>query len=529
MRHRRLPWITGTALLALLAAPFSGLAQKTQRHAAVASSWTRARANCARMATLTIPNTQITSSELILASDDLPEYCLVVGVVSPAVGFEVRLPTRWNQKLYFAGNGAFAGSIPDIDFETSFGLKRGYATAATNTGHQGDPLDASWALDNRPAEIDYGYRSVHVTTLVAKILIDSYYGQKPQFSYFDGCSKGGEQGLREAEQYPADFNGIAAGSPALDFTGLLIAANWNFQALHATANSSDIPVEKVPVIEAAVLANCDAVDGLVDGLIDDPRRCSFDPDILRCLGGDAPDCLTGRQVRALKKIYAGPTNSSGIQLFPGLPVGGETLEWNGWLINGPDGPSLTFLLQEPFFRYLAFRVDDPNFDWSTFDFNNDPRRLQFMAGILNATDTDLAAFHGAGGKLLMYHGWSDPIIAATRTIDYYRDVRRKLGPRKTAQSVRLFMAPGMAHCGAGSGPYAFDYFSALEDWVERGIAPESMVAEHSGFDEGIARTRPLCAYPNVARYTGSGSIYEAANFHCAQPADNADNAERDDH
>ena len=535
MRHGRPFWITGTALLALLVAPFVGLAQDQARgHHAQRSRYIRSLhesgapfvtgtpSTCARMTALIIPNTQITSAQVVPASDGLPEYCSVVGVVSPAVGFEVRLPTDWNQKLYFAGNGAFAGSIPDTDLETAFGLTRGYATAATDTGHQADPFDASWALNNRPAEIDYGYRSVHVTVGVAKIIINSYYGQAPHFSYFDGCSKGGQQGLEEAQQYPDDFNGIADGSPAFDFTGIFTAANWNMQALHATADSSEIPPEKVPVIGAAVLASCDAVDGLVDGLIDDPRRCSFDPDILRCLGGDAPDCLTGKQVRALKKIYAGPTGAFGPQLFPGLPVGGETVEWDTWLINTPDAPSLAFALQDQFFRYLAFRVDDPNFDWATFDFDKDPPRMRFMGGILNATNTDLSGFRKAGGKLLMYHGWSDPIIAATRTIDYYKSVRRELGPKKTKQFARLFMAPGMSHCTSGSGPFAFDYFTALEGWVEQGIAPDSMVAYHFDDNGNVDRTRPLCAYPQVARYQGHGSIDDAANFRCVEPEPDSD-------
>ncbi len=534
MRHGRLYWI---AILALMAAPSAGLAEnhanaRKWRNHVLPSSATSPGAegtsvvgnpsHCARLTELIIPNTQITSAQVVPASDDLPEYCFVAGVISPAVNFEIKLPTAWNQKLYFGGNGAFAGAIWDTDVETFWtGLVRGYATVATDTGHEADPLDASWALANRPAEIDYGYRAVHVAVGVAKTVIASYYGRSPHLSYFDGCSKGGEQGLREAQQYPNDFNGIAAGAPALDFTGTAgLSANWIMQALHATPDSSDIPLEKVPVIGAAVLASCDAVDSLVDGLIDDPRRCSFDPDILRCLGGDAPDCLTGRQLHALKKIYAGPTDSSGVQLFPGLPVGGETAgEWGIWLVNTPGAPSLTFTLQDQFLRYLAFRVDDPNFDWATFDFDTDPQRLRFMAGILNATSPDLSRFHDAGGKLILYHGWSDPIIAATRTIDYYNDVRRKLGLnlKKTKQFARLFMAPGMSHCWSGSGPYAFDYLTALEGWVEQGIAPDSMVAAHYDDDGNLDRTRPLCAYPQVARYIGTGSIDDAASFRCAEP------------
>ena len=470
-----------------------------------------ARRSCARLTTLVVPNTQITSATLVPVSDDLPEYCSVFGTISPAVKFEVRLPTTWNGKLYFAGNGGFAGDVEDTN--ASFGLIRGYATASTDTGHEADFLDASWALDNRQAEQDYGHRAVHVTTLAAKIIIASYYGQGPRLSYFDGCSKGGQQALREAEQYPGDFNGIAAGAPALDFTGFTVAANWYMQALHATATSTGISPAKIPMIESAVLASCDAVDGLVDGLIDDPRKCSFDPETLECRHGNGPDCLTRKQVSSLKRIFAGPTNSDGFRLFPGLPAGIDLAENN----NAPDYTSSLYILQDQFFRYLAFRVDDANFDWRTFDFDSDPPRLRFMANILNADDPDLSRFHGAGGKLLLYHGWSDPLISAMRTIDYYEDVERELGAGSTGRFMRLFLEPGMSHCGNGTGPNTFDYFSALEGWVERGIAPDSMTAYHFDESGNVDRSRPLCAYPRVARYKGHGSIDDAANFRCVEP------------
>ncbi len=291
------------------------------------------------------------------------------------------------------------------------------------------------------------------------------------------------------------------------------------QALHATVDSGLIPLEKIPVIGTAVLASCDAADGLVDGSIEDPRRCPFDPDTLRCPGDDAPDCLTPGQVRALKKIYAGPSNSDG-ELFPGLPVGGETVGhvgWDVWLVNTPDSPSGDYALQDQFLRYLAFRFDDPNFDWATFNFDTDPERLRFMGRILNATETNLSAFERSGGRLLLWHGWSDPAISALRTIGYYEDVQRELGRRRTQRFARLFLAPGMSHCFGGTGPNAFDYLTALEQWVEAGVAPESL--EASRFDENgnVDRTRPLCAYPRVARYTGHGSIDDAANFHCVAP------------
>jgi feruloyl esterase len=476
-------------------------------------------ATCVGLKKLEIPDTQITSAQMVPARDDVPEYCDVFGLVKGSIGFAVKMPTSgWNQKLFFEGSGAFGGYIDELTWPLIYG----YATASTDTGHQADLFDASWALDNRNAEIDFGHRAVHLTAVVAKIILNAYYGRGPRLSYFDGCSTGGAEGLREAQLYPDDFNGIISGAPALDYTGLFIAENWNQQALHATPDSSDIPLEKIPVIGNAVVADCDAMDGLVDGLIDDPRRCSFDPNSLRCRSGDAPDCLTGSQVRALKKIYAGPTASSGMRLFPGLSVGGETLNqwgWDTWLINSPGVPSFGFVLQDQFFRYLAFRVDDENFDWSTFDFDADPQRMGLMAHILNATNTDLSAFRDAGGKLLLYHGWSDPIIAPKRTIDYYAEVQHRFGPNQTKRFARLFMAPGMSHCQLGPGPFSFDAVGTLERWVEQGIAPSSIEAAHFDESGNVDRTRPLCPYPRVARYTDVGSIDDAANFRCVEPPD----------
>ncbi|HTO87137.1 MAG TPA: tannase/feruloyl esterase family alpha/beta hydrolase [Thermoanaerobaculia bacterium] len=497
---------------------FLWLAVTTEIFAASASGSGASR-NCARLTRLAIRDGLINLAEVIPASDEVPAYCHVVGVVNPAVGFELRLPIdSWNGRLYFIGNIGFGGGV----WDTSFAVALGYVGVSTDTGHVGDFLDASWALDNRPAEIDYGSRAVHVTATVSKMIVAAFYGKGPRYSYFDGCSNGGRQGLQEAERYPGDFDGIAAGSPALDFTGAITAANWNQQALHATIDSSIIPPEKLQMIGDAALASCDGVDGLIDGLIEDPRKCSFDPDTLRCRNGDAPDCLTAGQVRALKKIYAGPTDSSGKQLFPGVPPGAESPNlpgsWNAWLINTPDGPSFGFILQDQFLRYLAFPVDDANFDWKRLNFDRDPQRMQLMGGIINATNPDLSEFGRSGGKLLLWHGWSDPIIEAARTVDFYEDVRRTLGRAQTERLARLFLAPGVSHCGGGTGPDSFDYFTALQDWVEKGIAPDSLESAHYDADGNIDRTRPLCVYPRVARYNGHGSIDDAANFQCVEPA-----------
>ena len=472
---------------------------------------------CTGLLSLNLQDVQITAAELLHADKrtGLPEYCDVVGTIRETIGVEVRMPTNWNQKMYFGGNGGFAGNIED----TWLGLSRGYATISTDTGHQNFVVDASWALDDRVAERDYGYVAVHKSAILGKIIIEAYYKRSPKFSYFDGCSNGGRQALMEAQKYPADFDGIVAGAPALDWTGLMIGFNWDMQALQATETTSLISAEQFLIIADAVLEECDAIDGLVDGLVNDPRKCHFKPEKLLCMENANTNCLSQLQVDALKKISSGPKDSTGNLLHPGFPMGALVSDfgWISWLVYNPDYPAVQFLFQNDFFRYMAFTKDNPNFDWKTFNFDTDPQRMRLMSRILNATNADLSRFHQLGGKLLMYHGWSDSAVPPGRTIEYYRKVRKHLGAQNTSTTVRLFMVPGMLHCGGGPGPSYVDYLTVLEQWVEEGVVPVSMEARHDD-NKGIPdRTRPLCPYPMVARYNGSGSINKAANFTCVAP------------
>lgn len=470
---------------------------------------------CANMAALNIPNVEITEVKLVFGDQD---YCSAIGYVKSRIAFEVQLPTNWNGKMYFQGNGGFAGGFAD----TSHGRRRGYSTVTTDTGHQAGVSEGFWAQDNRVAEVDYGYRAVHYVALVGKRIIKAYYGRAPKFSYFDGCSNGGRQGLMEAQKYPADFNGIVAGCPALDLSGLAIGFNWNMQALQVTESSGLIPFEKIQVIENAVLEECDAIDGLADGLIDDPRRCHFKAETLLCTSDDGPDCLTQPQVEAIKKIESGPKDSSGHFLYPGFPIGGiiDDFGWYAWLINIPDFQfPFQYVFQDQFFRYVAFSKDNPDFDWRTFNFDTDPERTRLMSRILDATNPDLSRYHELGGKLLLHQAWNDTAVVPTRVIDYYRDVRKSLGSNATEKTVRLFMVPGMFHCFGGPGPNDFDYLTALEQWVEQEVAPESIEAIHYNENGNPDRTRPLCRYPKVARYSGHGSINSAANFSCVNPGE----------
>ena len=471
---------------------------------------------CSSLTSLSVPATTITGAALVPAGGGLPEYCRVSGHVDADINFELRLPSDWNGKLYHQGGGGFVGSIPGA----GPGLNRGYAAVATDTGHQGlgvAALDGSWALNNPQAQLNFGHRAVHVVTVAAKQIVAAAYGSGPSRAYFEGCSNGGRQALMEAQRYPGDFDGIIAGAPALDWTGLMIGFNYNQQAVRA----APIPPAKLSVIAAAVVAECDAKDGLVDGLVDNPRRCRFDPGVLQCKAGDAPDCLTAAQVEVVRKVYDGPVNSRGEQLHPGFPPGAEDgfTGWQLW-ISGPSGfPApvndnpFQFTFSDHYLRYMVF--SDPGFDSMTFDFDDDVARVDATAPVFSAIDPNLAPFRVRGGKLLLWHGWSDHALMAERTIQYYNDVIRTVGNKNKAEGfMRLFLAPGMHHCSGGPGLNSFDALSALENWVERGVAPDSLPASHVG--TGVQRTRPLCSYPKVAVYDGRGDPNAASSFTCKE-------------
>src|SRR5436305_3058390 len=481
------------------------IAALTGARAAQAASATQ----CSALSRLKLPDVTSITATLVVTTSTLPEYCNVQGNIGPGtIGFVVQLPTSWNGKRFNQGGGGYVGLIPDA----SAVLPLGYATAATDTGHKGGgalggALDATWALNNPQGVIDFGYRAVHVTTTTAKAITAAYYGRGPSRSYFNGCSRGGGQGLMEAQRFPEDFDGLVVGAPAFDWTEFMMGFNWDSRAVAA----APIPVTKLPLIENAVTAQCDAADGLVDGLVQDPRACNFDPGILRCPGADAPNCLTAAQVQAVRKVYAGPSRSNGRPITPGFPAGAESNGgWDVWISGGSIDPPLQFTFQDQFFRYIVF--NNPSYNPFTFNFDTDPGKLTRTGLILNATDPDLHALQKRGSKIVMYHGWTDHALSALKTIDYYEDVDRAMG---TAHAVRdffrFFLVPDMHHCGGGPGPNVFDAFSPLVDWVEHGNAPQRIIASGGAV---AGRTRPLCVYPQHAVYKGTGSIDDAANFAC---------------
>lgn len=480
-------------------------------------------AQCAALTALAVPNTTITSAALVPAGGGLPEYCRVQGRVDTEINFELRLPTQWNGKFLFQGVGGLAGVITPPSAGIDGGLPRGYAEVTTDTGHQAQarpdlttPLwDGSWAFNNVERQINWGHRAIHVVSAAAKGITQGYYGQPPRLSYFIGCSGGGRQAVMTAERYPMDFNGVIAGAPWLTPTLQVVMWTWAAHALSETP----VPPDKLRLVARTVLAECDGRDGLIDGLISDPRRCRFDPNKLKCQAGDGPGCLTEDQVETLLKIYSGPVTSGGEQLFPGFLPGLE----DGWLapapgaiaaiVNDQGGYTGTgLLLAREFLRGFAF---GPTYDWLTFDFDGDPPLLDAVGDIVNV-GPDLSAFEAAGGKMIIYHGWHDPRLSPWWSILYRDAVIRALGGNihRTDGFLGLFMVPGMLHCAGGPGPNTFDRLTALEKWVEHGIEPDTIVATHRNAAGVIDRTRPLCPYPQVAVYNGTGSIDDAGSFSC---------------
>ncbi len=486
---------------------------------------------CQSLSALNLPETALIVSQSVPAGtftppklvdgpgpplDNLPAFCRVAGSIKPTKDSDIRFETwmpvsRWNGKFMGVGNGGWAGSIPYRAMGAA--LREGYATASSDTGHEGDAVDASWALGHPEKVSDYGYRAAHEMTAKAKAIIAAYYGDAPRLSYWSGCSSGGHQGLKEAQRFPNDYDGIVAGAPANFFTHLMASGVWIAQATFKDPTSY-IPESKYPLIHQAAIAACDELDGLKDGLLEDPTACLFDPKVLQCKDADDPKCLTAAQVEAARKIYDGPKNPrTGERIFPGLNRGSE-LGWPSFFAD-PDPPIVA-----SHSKYLVFK--NPNWDFKTLNFDSDVALADRSDnGTINATDPDLAEFFRHGGKLLLYHGWSDPAIAPENTVNYYKSVLRSMGGAETVRnSIRLFMAPGMGHCWGGDGPFDFSTTNAIEQWVEKGIAPDRLIAAHfpNGGDSGKPdRTRPLCPYPQVAKYKGSGSIDVTASFTCALP------------
>jgi feruloyl esterase len=460
----------------------------------------------------------------ILFGDGLPDvrapvdFCRVTAKLRSSPGSqitaEVWLPPQWNGKLLAFGGGGFNGGLSAAGLVLLAPLKKGYAGIATDAGHA-DTESAKFTHDLPEQYKDYAYRANHIAAGFLRSLATSFYGAPVKRAYFHGCSNGGRDALMEARRFPEDYDGIIVGAPAAAWSKLMVSFAWNAQAAHAAPELED----KLKLVQNAVIAKCDALDGVKDQLIENPPNCKFDPAELQCKGSDGSSCLTASEVTALSKIYEGPRLTDGTQVYAGMPVGGEGLKgnWDSWIAKKDSGQA-GFARET--FRWMVY--GDPKWEISRFDIDRDYAKAQErMAPMMNSDDPDLSGFVGHGGKLLLYHGWNDAAIPAGATVDYYESVRQTLGPAAD-EHVRLFMVPGLMHCGGGVGPTDFDLLGQIDRWVESSQAPERILANEydppAVFGPApkakVVRTRPLCPWPKVAHYKGSGSTDDAANFAC---------------
>lgn len=525
--------LAGAVALALLVLPQLAQAQAFADAASSPTNYARGdiapEQGCAALAQLQLHEVLRMTATEIPAEGAVPAHCRIDGTIAPEVTFQVNLPLAWNGRFYMVGNGGHAGQQPNDPGSAAnrnAALSNSFVMAMTDTGHDAakEP-GASFVLSNPQKAIDYAYRAVHVTAVTAKAIANAYYGSPVKYAYWNSCSNGGRQGLLEAQRYPEDFDGIVAVAPWVDQTGFTLGALWNQQAL------DDVPLTagKVQLLADSVMQKCDAVDGLSDGLIDDPRACDFvvARDVQACAAGvDNDSCLTSVQADAIQRVYDGPRDSSGRQLFPGFmlgsealvtgPNGAQTSPWLGLIV--PQEPGAipgVFNLGNNTMRYLAPLTPDPDWDYRSFDFDRDPPLLDRWSRLADATDINLRDFRARGGKLLMTYGWADQVLQPLMGVHYYEQAVTANGANGE-EFLRLFMIPGMTHCAGGIGPDVHDPVTAVIDWVETGKAPELLVAQKL-VNGDVTRSRPLCPYPQVARYDGSGSSDDATNFRCEAP------------
>lgn len=528
--------------------------------AAMAAAWSPSlhASSCQQLQALALPQVTIDSAESVAAGSfidqnmdwlppaQLPAHCRVRGTIRPSadsdIKFEVWMPASgWNGKLQGIGNGGYAGKI-NRGGGLVQAVQRGYAGVSTDTGHTGEDAETTWAKGHPEKVIDYAHRAVHLMTVNAKSIVKAYYGAAPKRSYFAACSNGGRQALMSAQRYPDDYDGIIAGAPANDWTGLMFGFIWNTQAQLASP-AGFIPASKSAAVQQAVLAQCDRLDGVPDGVIGAPRSCNFDPRRLLCKGQDSDACLTAPQIDTLQRIYRGPHTSKGLRLFSGFTPGVEVgvlpgSGWDGWVFGDEAGNAIQAHFALNTMRNVFGKGDDWNF--GSFDFDREPPALvEKYAPILSATDPDLSRFVDRGGKLILFHGWADAAIPPLNTVKYYESAVATMGAKKSDSSLRLFMVPGLQHCFPGVGAWnigglsaaaqpadpATDLSAALERWVEQGVAPQSVRALEPKdplaglFDARrgeVVTSALVCAWPKRAKWNGSGRTSDAANYACVE-------------
>jgi hypothetical protein len=515
----------GTILMIILAVLFALAACQTKQGANIVT--------CEDGSIPELPDVIITS---VTQETDMAPHCKVAGVIGNGIKFELLLPHDWNGKFVMGGGGGFVGSV--INTALGYGVvQKGYATVGTDTGHEGHPIDGSWALNNQEAIVNFGHVAVHRTAETAKAITEAYYDKEISYNYFFGCSRGGGQAMMSAQRYPDDFDGIIAGAPAYDWTnGLGAGMIHNMKYMYPNPNSLDEPLiskSDLELIENSYLAECDELDGIKDGILTDPRACSFDIESLLCPGEKNEGCLTEEQVEAMKAIYEGPKDEDG-PLYYGFPIGGETHDdgWLKWITGGfnhmeqsgefhegisseyqaPPMPNAQFGFGMGIMQNMVFH--DENWNYTDYDFNNFREDARIVANTLNAVSPDLSEFRAKGGKLLMYTGWADAAITPLGTIGYYENVIAE-DPSAT-EDVKLFMMPGVLHCLGGDGPSWVNWVDELDNWVAGGNSTQQVTVYYLDENFQPDGSRLLCAYPEVAKYDGSGDPRDVSSFGCGE-------------
>ena len=459
---------------------------------------------CEKLIELKLPDVKITSAVTVTQG---PSHCKVTGVIGKEINFELLLPLSWNGIYVMGGGGGFVGTVQNM---AAGKVKEGYATSGTDTGHKTDGLgSASWALNDMERQVNFGHLAVHRTAEVSKAIIGNYYGKWPEYSYFMGCSRGGGQAMMEAQRYPDDFDGIIAGAPAFDWVAIAVEAIRNTQAVYPVKlTESILTKEHIKILQEAVLKQCDLLDGVRDSIINNPENCKFDFATLPMCPGDVPGkgCFTTAQVKAIKTIYDGFDIGNGFK-YPGFPFGGEN-EAGGWIswITGPNEmtmkggyPSLISYFGIEIFKYLI--LQDPNWNYLDYKFSGYEKEMRYAAAYLNATSVDYSGFKNRKGKIIFYHGWNDPALSAFSTIEHYNAV--KAADPAINDYMRLYLLPGVLHCGGGEGPSDADLLAILRDWVENGKTPERVVVTKKVLGK-VVMSRPVYPYPHEPIYDGTG-------------------------
>ena len=519
----------------------AGLAGATSLLPAASASQER----CAALQTLALADAHVARVQHLAAGRFTPPqgaafnvdrpYCRVEIVATPTPASDIRIEVwlpdaaHWNGRFWGLGNGSFGGQIPHRSLAVR--IAAGYAVVATDSGHQADPSDSSWALGQPEKVVDYGHRSIHLAAVHGKQAAEAYFGRKPDRAYFSAYSNGGRQALMLAQRYPEDYDGIVAGAPAPDLTGIYVGVA-EFLAQMAAAPDARLSAAQADLLAAAVRASCDTQDGVRDGVLENPLRCRFDPAALACAAQPGPVCLNPAQVAGVRRLYAGLPPPRGGASAGGMARGSE-MRWHALLYGDKPGQAELHAPVTGFFRHLV--LDVPAWNLSQFRVGREAQRMQGrLVSTLDATDPDLGRFVARGGKLILWHGWNDAVVSPAYSVAFHASVVRTLGFQAAARSVRLFMAPGVEHGIGGPGPDRFGQFSsgdgdperslgaAMRRWVERGVAPEQVIAVRyrnaNDPASGVVRSRPLCAWPKVAVYRGEGSTDDAQSFQCALQA-----------